>query len=287
MRPLMAKTIDTLIKDIYALFDEKTNIEIDPELLKTFGESLAAKVGEKLQARSASTTLRMSNLGSPCERQLYYKVNDRAGEEPLTPNTYIKFLFGDILEELLLFLAAAAGHTVEGRQDNLSIGGIEGHRDAIIDGATVDVKSASTYSFRKFVDGTVVNDDPFGYIKQLGAYMEAGKDDPRITQKNVGYFFAVDKQHGHLTLCPINKPKVDFEKLVEQKKASMASTTPPSRTYSDEPEGAKGNRKLGVNCSYCSFKTKCWPGLRAFGYSTGPKFLTVVKELPKVTELKY
>ena len=59
-------------------------------------------------------------------------------------------MFGDILEELLLFLAKEAGHTVTGQQDTLSISGVNGHRDAIIDGRLVDVKSASSYSFRKF-----------------------------------------------------------------------------------------------------------------------------------------
>lgn len=55
-------------------------------------------------------------------------------------------------------------------------------------------------------------------------------------------------------------------------------------------DGAYGNRKLGVECSYCPFKVDCWQdvndgsGLRKFIYSSGPRWLTVVKKEPNVME---
>jgi len=46
------------------------------------------------------------------------------------------------------------------------------------------------------------------------------------------------------------------------------------------------NMKLAVGCSYCHFKFSCYPNLRIFAYSTGPKFLTEVKNEPKVREIQ-
>ena len=83
-----------------------------------------------------------------------------------------------MIEELALTVAMAAGHDVKGQQGKLNVHGIKGHRDAVIDGMTVDVKSASPYAFKKFKDGTLRDDDPFGYISQLSSYVYAGKDDP-------------------------------------------------------------------------------------------------------------
>ena len=42
--------------------------------------------------------------------------------------------------------------------------------DCKIDGEVVDVKSASAMSFKKFKNGTLYEDDPFGYIAQLAGY---------------------------------------------------------------------------------------------------------------------
>jgi hypothetical protein len=39
-----------------------------------------------------------------------------------------------------------------------------------INGIVTDVKSVSTYGFRKFKDGTLAYDDPFGYVAQIKGY---------------------------------------------------------------------------------------------------------------------
>ena len=65
----------------------------------------------------------------------------------------------------------------------LAVHGIKGHRDAVIDGITIDVKSASRYGMQKFKDISYRDDDPYGYISQLSSYVYAGKDDPLVTDK--------------------------------------------------------------------------------------------------------
>jgi len=226
----------------------------------------------------------MSNIGKGA-RQLWY--DKRYGkEETLPAPTLIKFIFGDILEQLLLFLAEASGHKVTHRQSEVTLCGVKGHIDAEIDGVTVDVKSASTHAFRKFSDGTLVEDDPFGYIEQISGYSKA--------RGTGGAFLAVDKQNGHVAYLPFTKEELDVFKVEDRIayiKKAVEQENVPERCYPDEEMGESGNRKLGVNCSYCGHKERCWAdannglGLRTFLYSSGPVFLTKVAREPKVYEV--
>lgn len=283
------KTIHTLVKDIEDVVEGKGGwTEVVNEYFKeTIGETLWSRLGDTKEYKKG--TLRMSSIGQPCERKLWYSVNQPDDAEPLRTSNKMKFLFGDIFEDLLLALAVAAGHDVQGHQDTMEIQGIKGHRDAVIDGVTVDVKSASTYSFQKFKDHNLEFDDPFGYLVQLSSYVYAAKDDPLVTDKEGGAFLAIDKQHGHLCLDYYNFKETghldDVEDLFDHRKSVAHSKTPPHRGFVTEPDGKSGNRKLGTNCSYCDYKKQCFPDLRTFLYSSGPRFLTEVVKIPNVPEV--
>lgn len=280
------KSIETLVSDIYDLF-LREDTKISEEGALEFGLSLAKTIKDRLEAPKKEPYLRFSNVGTDCDRKLHYKINQPELGETLPPEVHIKFLFGDILEALLLFLAKEAGHTVEGQQDTMSFEGLKGSRDAVIDGNLVDVKSASTYSFNKFKNQELERNDPFGYLAQLGLYLEASQDDPKVTNKDEAYFLVIDKTLGHLCLSPMKRnTNINWKLHVHRKQMMLESTTLPHRTYMPVPEGKSGNEALGVACSYCEFKESCWPGLRTFAYSTGPKFLTHVAKLPLVPEIK-
>lgn len=284
----MTKTIDTLVEDIYGLFGSEK--EFSEELANNFGSLMAETMRNRVPAKNYGAELRMSNLGQPCERKLWYSVNLPPEEqEQFPPETRFKFLYGDILEEVVLYLAAEAGHTVEGIQDEMKIRGhkgedVKGHRDAVIDGMLVDVKSASSYSFNRFSAGLTVKDDKFGYIDQLQQYLFASKDDPLVTIKDKAAFLVVDKTLGKICLDVHEKNGVDYNAVVVSKQEMLRDGTP-DRGFSEVPEGLSGNQKLGVNCSYCAFKERCWPGLRTFMYSNGPRFLTRVAREPNVAEI--
>lgn len=287
------KTIETLVEDIYGSLENGVP-DVDPSVWTDCGNRIGDILNRRLsrEAREEDASrkrgLRMSNIGKPCSRQLWYDCNGYEGEK-LEPNTRLKFLYGDILEEILLLLCTISGHRVEGRQDTQTIAGIEGHRDAVIDGVVTDTKSASTFSFRKFKDHSLAEDDPFGYIDQIQSYVHAGQDDPVVTDRTRGAFLVIDKTLGHICLDIHEKSPFPIEKMYEYKKEQVAKPRPPSRAYEDESEGKSGNRKLGMECSYCPFKKECWPGLRTFLYSSqnGPKpvFLTKVLREPKVPEV--
>lgn len=246
-------------------------------------------VKDRLNAPPRAPTLRLSNLGTPCERKLWYGINAAELAEPLSAPAKIKFLFGDILEQLLVFFVREAGHKIEGMQDELVVNGVVGHRDGIVDGRVVDFKSASTYSYKKFDQGNALwGDDPFGYLTQLGSYHAASLEDDRVLDKERASFIVIDKTLGNICIDTY-KFKQDIPKLIEERKKIVKDNKPPPRGFKDEPEGKSGNRKLCMNCSYCSFKTACWPGLKAYAYKNGyeikPVYLTHVEREPKVPEI--
>lgn len=278
----MTKSIDTLVEDIYNLFGS-TPHKVSEKNAEEFGSSLSKLISYRMGERQAPS-LRLSNLGSKCKRQLWYSINTPEAGEELPPWVRIKFLFGDIVEHLMLFLAKEAGHKVEGEQAELKVGDVVGHRDAVIDGRVVDVKSASSFSFKKFETHGLKDDDPFGYITQLSSYVHASSDDPLVTEKDVGSFLAVDKQLGYITLDTYPVEDQDLERTIKETQELLRSPSPPSRAYEPVPEGKSGNLKLGTACSYCSFKRTCFPELREFRYSTGPVYLTKVVREPRVSE---
>ena len=279
----ITKKIDELIPDIEKLLLEGS--EVSDERAEVFGSRMKTLIQERLKREPRAGTLRMSNLGKP-SRQLWYEVNTPEDAEPLHPNTYMKFLFGDVIEVLLLFLAEQAGHTVEGQQDTLHLEGVEGHRDAVIDGMTVDAKSASPYSFKKFENHLKPEEDAFGYIQQINNYIECGQEDPLVVDKDRGAFFVMNKVTGDMTLDIHEKSKVPIKDIIDYKKNMVAQPEPPDRCFEPEPMGKSGNMKLGINCSYCPFKFKCWEGLRGFHYSNGPIWLSHVEEEPRVPEME-
>lgn len=280
----MTKKIDTIVEDIEELLvNGKTDIP-DEDIID-FGMKLAGIMAERLGDRERRGTLRMSNIGKPCTRQLYYEVNNTDEKEEFRPEVYMKFLYGDLIEELVLFLAKQAGHTVEGQQDEQEIAGVLGHRDVVLDGTVADVKSASPFSFKKFAEGRLAEDDAFGYIDQLQSYIYTGQDDPIVTDKDRGAFLVLDKVSGKLCLDIHEREEYDIEAAYEYKKDLVASDEPPARGFDPLPDGKSGNMKLGLNCSYCDFKNKCHPELRTFLYSNGPRFLTETVKEPKVPEV--
>jgi len=274
----MAKDISTLIEDIENLVAE--GFKPDPEAVKEFGEQLGRSAMASFAPRTKETYLRMSNIGVP-DRKLWYSINAPELGEDLSPSTIIKFAYGHILEDLLLFLAHTAGHEVVGMQSDMEVLGIKGHRDAVIDGMLVDSKSASSYSFKKFKEHRLEEDDAFGYIPQLNAYLKASQDDPLLTVKDKFAFLVIDKTLGHVCLDVHERKDVDIEAIIEHKKRMLGGPLPP-RCYPDEPDGKSGNRKLGAGCSYCPFKQSCWPGLQVYHYSNGPRYLTQVAKEPRV-----
>jgi len=282
------KTIDTLVEDIYNLFDPLVNNTIDEKELdkhlKEFTKNVTNNIKTVLNEQPRKhRKLSLSAIGKPT-RQLWYDKHSSSEARPISSATRIKFLYGHILEDLLILLSRASGHIVTEEQKQVHVEGIKGHQDCKIDGELVDCKSASGYSFKKFANNNLANDDPFGYIAQISAY-SAGND------VKEAYFLAIDKQHGNIALTRVHDLEmINAKERIQYLKNVLESKTVPDRCYSDIPEGASGNRKLSIGCVFCAHKRECWSdanhgkGLRAFKYERGTTYLTQVAKEPRVQE---
>jgi len=284
------KSIDTVVEDIYNLVetnDIPEGVDVDKvldDLANNIKSIIKSVIVEPPEDRR---TVRMSNIGKK-DRQLWYLHQGVKGE-PLMPHTRIKFLYGHFIEEMVLALVKLSGHEVTDEQKKVEVAGIRGSMDCKIDGTLIDVKSTSSYGFKKFKDGTLINDDPFGYVDQIKGYAEAEK------AKEFGWL-AMDKTNGHLTVLKYDmedesKPywtKLNFFRILDRikyiKKLIMQDK-PPERCYEPEPDGKSGNMKLGLGCSYCQYKHECYPELRTFLYANGPRYLTKVVKKPDVIEV--
>lgn len=285
---------EEVVRDVRALLASVASggsVEVDGDTQRVLGEVLSERFVRALtgkgeaRARSEEKKLHFSEIGHPCRRHVWYKVHHPEYAEDMPGSVIFKFLYGDLIEELYLALVRLSGHEVTDEQKRCEIPlpngwRITGYLDAKIDGEIVDVKSASTPSFKKFEDG--LQSDPFGYHAQMRGYVESEGEE-------FGTFHVVDKTLGHVThLSQKYAPLSEHEKrrLVED----MESEEPPERGFAPEPEGSSGNLKLPTTCSYCAFRQKCWEdsnngqGLRTFLYGKGPVFLVHVEREPRVAE---
>jgi len=272
-----------LPNDIYSLFEQDKHHEVSEENLERFCNNLKEVLRSSLAKQAEDReVLRFSSLGKK-PRQLWYESHDDGTKEQLSSKTYFKFLYGHVIEALLLFLTEEAGHTVEAQQAEVSVDGVFGHIDAIVDGVVVDVKSASSYGFKKFEDGSILTgNDSFGYIEQLSGYASI------LTPDKPAAWIAMDKVSGDIVVTELPVAIIDQNKplpRIEELKNVINQRDPPERCYPVVAEGKSGNMRLGTACSYCNHKRRCYPEIRTFLYSSGPKFLTKVVKEPNVFEI--
>ena len=282
------KTLDTLVEDIYnkigVLADNK-HIDLDEDTIEQFGESMKQILYDwSHPAPRGKPALRMSNIGRK-ERQLWYDMKSEGTPERMPPSLFIKFLYGHLLEEIVLFLVKLSGHEVTSEQKEITVSGIKGHMDCVIDGEVVDVKTASGFAFKKFKDGTLAEQDAFGYMAQLAGYEEA-------EGTNKGGFLALNKESGELAMFrPDDFDKPNIKKKISSVKKAVKLKTPPERCYNPIPDGKSGNMQLPKGCVYCRHKFECHKdanegkGLRVFKYSNGNRYLTQVPKVPNVIEV--
>jgi hypothetical protein len=298
----LKKTIDTVVEDIYDVF-RKPHV-LNEDNLEEFAQSMkdAIKVSIQKASEKRTPTLRMSNIGKP-DRQLWFEltygktvddsVEDTGEFVPLEGSQYIKFLFGDLIEQLLVFLIKEAGHTVAHRQEEVDIDGVLGHTDGTVDGVVTDYKSASGYQFRtKFANRGLLKpgqeNDPFGYRGQLSGYREKlAEKYPNDIEADHAAWIVFNKETGEIILLKVDIMElINAEDRVRHLKNVLSKDTPPvEKCYSDVADGDNGNRVLHKSCTYCPFKGNCWTNLRVFKYANGPKYFTKVNKLPRVEEV--
>ena len=299
--------ITTLPQDIYDVLSSESDDSLSVEGGVDFGQRLTSHINGALYNKPRErkpNSLYASEIGKPCTRQLYYSRTLPEQGEKMRGATFYKFLYGNVIEEITLELAKQAGHTVEAEQlvFERKVGDwkIRGRCDAVIDNHMVDVKSASKFAFQKYEKaGAVTSDnDSFGYRHQLHFY---GSDEKAIAEENrdfpfqsfeynENYFLFVSKELGNISLIRNDITEGEYESDVEYKVDALSKAlkdgVAPERCADGTKLEDNGNVTLKAVCSYCSFKKVCYgDDLRAYIYSTGPKYFVDVKKEPRVDEI--
>ena len=284
------KHISTLATDIKKLIADISNgkpANMTEENLDVFlnnvKEAILSWNTSPAKAQQYEGQLRMSVIGKPA-RQLWYDKYSPKERQDEDAGLGLKFLYGHIIEHLILYLAELSGHKVEDRQKKVKVDGVKGHMDAKVDGEICDVKSASPYSFKKFQNGEIVNDDPFGYHAQLSGYEEA-------EGTKGGGFLVADKSSGDICFYkPDELAKPDTKTLIKDLNTKLASDVPPERCYPLKTE-KNGNKAIPVGCQFCIHKFECYAdankgkGLRVFKYANKNVFLADVVKEPNVEDI--
>jgi hypothetical protein len=281
------KDVQTVAKDILSLFED-SHIPVldDPD----FGGIVGREFRNALD-KDAHKGLRLSGIGNRY-KHLWYDVNQPDAREQPGAVAKVKFLYGHLLEALLLHLAREAGHEVTREQETVYVDGVPGHIDCVMDHETVvDVKSANSRSFERFVAGLAsVADDVFlvKYLYQLASYSDA------LGGFNGG-FLVIDKVLGKLHYLHVPKEylaDLRIRKRVADVKDMVSKPEPPDEECPTTAFGQSGNRVLAAPCTYCPYKDLCCKnanggkGLRSFRYANGIKHFTHVEREPDVFEIK-
>jgi hypothetical protein len=166
----MKKKLENIVPDIYkalAPLAKGNGLELSDQMVEEFGEDMkeALRGWAKKQPKTKDD-LRMSNIGKPA-RQLWYNKHSKIKAKDFQSTLLIKFLYGHLLEALVVFFIKLSGHKITDQQKEVNVGGIKGHMDCKIDGEVVDIKSTSGFAFNKLKNGTLPEQDIFGYMSQL------------------------------------------------------------------------------------------------------------------------
>ena len=120
------KKLNNLVPDIYKILDSLTEgkeLKISEEMYEEFGKDMADALRHwsTPQDRTQKEILRMSNIGKP-ERRLWFDAHTQSDTtEKLEPNIQIKFLYGHLLEVLLLFFVKLSGHKLTDMQKEIIV----------------------------------------------------------------------------------------------------------------------------------------------------------------------
>tara|TARA_R110000824_G_scaffold76379_2_gene193565 strand:+ start:2469 stop:3365 length:897 start_codon:yes stop_codon:yes gene_type:complete len=286
--------MNNLIEDIYKTIEPLSDgqaLDISEQQIEDFGEAMkdVMRSWANPTKRDSNFSIRMSNVGKGT-RRLWFdnKYKNKQSESKPNPPTQIKFLYGHMLEELVKLFVTISGHDLTGEQKEVVVDSVSGHIDCIIDDEVVDIKTASGFAFSKFKNGTLRDDDPFGYLGQLAGYEES-------EGTSNGGLLVINKENGELCFYQpedLDKPNIR-SKIKNIKKALKKNTPPADLCFKPVADGTKGNEKIHKNCAWCPYKFECFEdsnngkGLRVFQYSKGYAFLTKVVVQPKVQEVDH
>ena len=123
-----SKNLTTVVDDIYETLSclcDSEDLEIPDEHIEEFGERIKVALKNWSTPHKEKASLRMSIIGRPMRRLWYDLKNGNLAFNRTHPSVFIKFLYGHILEELVLLLVKLSGHEVEDEQKEIEVDGVK------------------------------------------------------------------------------------------------------------------------------------------------------------------
>lgn len=250
------------IEQAIYLFLEKAchgAVDINEEFVEEFGERCKSALRRQFNKEQEPFRLRMSNIGKPI-RELW--LDKTYGRVSLDPYTKVKMIYGDIIENLGVFLLRASGCAIDSidKKVELNVVGevISGELDIVVGGKYYDIKSASKYSYNsKFTDfQRLCENDDFGYIAQNEGYARAD---------NIpnGGWLVFNKETGEFKIVEApNRYEPAYEQIKQTVTFFKKDNKPPNCPGVEEESFYKkktGRIIIGSKCLYCDHKQKCHP----------------------------
>jgi hypothetical protein len=256
---------------------------IDDSILDTVAADIKDALSRQLSGEKREFRLRMSNLGRK-RCQLWFEKNDPESKLPDSPFFIINMMLGDIVEAVFKGLLRASKVEFEDSKKvvlKTKNKDIEGSYDLVLNGKVDDVKSTSPWAYEnKFIDfETLSSKDSFGYVSQLVGYAKA-RGVP------VGGWWVVNKANGNFKYISASNVDVDTEmQKIEDTISYIDNDEPFERCYEPIEETyygkPSGNLKLGIECSLCNYREKCWDNLQVLpsrvSRSSNPPLINYIK----------
>lgn len=250
-------------------------------------------VKDTLASRDVGTANRASSAPG-CVRKRWFQNQGIVGE-PMQPRSALVFATGDVVEHVAKFFIhkACVGpdkfysevdfgkpigtFTIQHRefttykQDELEIdaGGVKvtghpdgwGKRNSDGEWELIEIKSASSYSFDDFVDGST------DYVNQLHALMMSHKG--RALNVKSARLFYMNKNTSNIYDRLYEYDEIVARQVVKEFQQAASNREPeipkhPNIGIQDELFRGKptGKLKLGWKCAYCDYKMRCFPTLK-------------------------
>lgn len=241
-----------IVDKILAYLDQE-EIVMEDWIARQYGYMAEYSMKRQFAKRVDGPALRFSGAGK-CARALSYEFHgyDANGKEQNSRSKLV-FLYGDLLEALIVSLAKASGVQItacglDQKKISLTVDGVEinGHPDGLIIGNpihTFECKSMSDYGYQEFERGEISKD----YLVQVNLGMEA-----MGLEKCV--FVAINKQSGVMGERILTKDaalvKFGVDNLTSVLHSDFMELAP--RAYEPTEKGF-----YPWNCDYCKFHTTC------------------------------
>jgi len=237
---------------------------MDKAITDLIAKDVKEAVSRQFSGEKRKFKLRMSNIGRK-RCQLWFEKNSPESRLADSPYFVINMILGDIVEAVFKGLLRASKVDFEDSEHvalETKHKKVEGTYDLVLNGKVDDVKSASPWAYEnKFTDfATLQSKDSFGYVAQLVGYAKA-KGVP------VGGWWAINKANGSFKYVSADGVDMESEyKKIEDTISYVENDEPFERCYEPVEETyygkPSGNKKLGIECSFCNYREACWDNLQ-------------------------